>query len=241
MENPTIPNEAMDKISNYLQREVRLPQDEAHRRAGDVLSLLPGVRAFASDARALVENWWMLLVRGVLAILFGILTLVQPGAALAALVLLFGVWALIDGVSALVLAISGWRSWQLVLSGLVGIAAGIFTFYRPELTAIALYAVFAAWAIARGILEIAVAIELRKQVKGEVWLVLGGIASILFGVLLIVLPSSGVLAVAWLIGIYALTFGVLMSVLSFRLRQVKHTASATRAPVTIGAPTPQPL
>src|SRR5262249_52372394 len=130
--------------------------------------------------------------RGLLAIVFGVLALVQPVAALAALVLVFGVWALIDGVSALAIGIGERRSWQMVIIGALGIAAGAFTFYRPDITALGLYAAFAGWSVARGVVEIGLAIELRREIEGEVWMVLGGLTSIGFGILMIVLPAAGV-------------------------------------------------
>ncbi|HEY2746093.1 MAG TPA: DUF308 domain-containing protein, partial [Polyangia bacterium] len=160
-----------------------------------------------------------------------------------AFVLVFGVWAFIDGIDTLALAVSGWRSWQLFIVGLVGIGIGLLTFFRPGYTAIGLYTAVAAWAIARGILEIAVAIELRKQIKGELWMVLAGVVSIVFGVLLVVLPAAGVLALAWLMGVYALVFGVLMFALSLRLRHVhKETARIVQTPTVLTTPTttPQP-
>jgi uncharacterized membrane protein HdeD (DUF308 family) len=150
----------------------------------------------------------------------------------------FGVWAFIDGIDALALALSGWRSWQLVLVGLVGIAVGMLTFFRPGITAIGLYAAVATWAIARGILEIVVAIELRKRIQGELWLVLSAVASIVFGVLMIVLPVAGALALAWLVGVYALVFGAIMLALSFRLRRWHHRVE--RRPHAMHLPTPQP-
>jgi uncharacterized membrane protein HdeD (DUF308 family) len=217
-------SEACARVSSYLQREAHIPSEEADRRGRELVGLIagPGVAGWlaASGANALIGNWWLFLLRGVLALIFGVLTLVQPLAALVALVLVFGVWAFIDGISALTLAISGWRSWQLVVVGLIGIAVGLFTFFRPGLTAVGLYAAVAAWSIARGILEIAVAIELRRTIKGEVWLVLGGIFSILFGVLMILLPVAGLLALAWLIGAYALIFGGIMCVLAYRLHRL---------------------
>jgi uncharacterized membrane protein HdeD (DUF308 family) len=196
-----------------------------------------GPRLFAGS---LVEHWWLFLIRGLLAIVFGVLAMMQPLAALAALVLVFGVWALIDGVHALALAISGEaRSWPMALAGLAGVGIGIFTFYRPGITALGLYAAVAAWSIAHGVFEIVVAIDLRKTIQGEVWLILGGIASIIFGVLLIVLPTSGVLALGWLIGLYALVFGAIMLALAFRLRDV-HSKLQRGERVITGAPTPQP-
>jgi uncharacterized membrane protein HdeD (DUF308 family) len=227
-------------VSGYLKRETGASAEDADHRADDIVSLLGGGVGVLTLAPidTLATHWWLFTVRGVLAIVFGILTLVQPLAALVAVVLIFGVWAFIDGINALALALSGWRSWQLVLAGLVGIGAGLFTFFRPGITAVALYTIVAAWAIARGILEIVVAIELRKRIKGELWLALAGIASILFGVLMIVLPVAGVLALVWLIGAYALAFGAILLALSLRLRQRLHRTERGRHPA--GVPTIQP-
>jgi uncharacterized membrane protein HdeD (DUF308 family) len=232
--------DASARLSSYLRRETGASGEEADRRAGDMMTLIGGgIGAMAlRPIGAMASNWWLVALEGVLAIIFGILTLVEPAAALAAVVLIFGVWAFIDGISALTLALTGWKSWQMVVLGLVGIAAGVFTFYRPNITAFALYATIAAWAIARGIIEIVVAIELRKRIKGEMWLVLAGIASVLFGVLMIVLPVAGAFALAWLLGVYALTFGVIMLALSFKLRGLRH--GVERVEKRIGAPTIQP-
>ncbi len=230
---------ASTRLSDYLRRETGGSAGESDRRADEILTLLGGgAAAVLAPIAALAAHWWLFALRGGLAIIFGILTLVQPLAALAAFVLVFGVWAFIDGINALALALSGWRSWQLALAGLVGIAVGLFTFFRPGITAIGLYAAVAAWSIARGIFELVVAVELRKRIAGELWLVAGGLASVLFGVLMIVLPVAGLLALAWLIGVYALSFGVIMLALSLRLRSVgRGRARQERA---IGAPTIQP-
>jgi uncharacterized membrane protein HdeD (DUF308 family) len=230
---PTLVNDgATTIVTEYLIREVHVPEPEARARAGALVGLLGTRRATAT----LGENWWLFLLRGLLAVVFGVLALVQPIAALTALVFVFGVWAIIDGVNALALAIGGWRSWQLVLAGLIGVAVGIFTFVQPSITAVGLFAVVAAWAVARGILEIVVAIELRRQIRGEGWLILAGVASIVFGVLMILLPVAGLLAIAWIIGVYALVFGVLYCALAFRLRRVHE---AERHPTA--RPTPMPL
>jgi len=179
-------------------------------------------------------SWGLLVVRGVLALFFGILALVHPLAALAAIVIVFGVWAFVDGVSALALFIGGWRSWQLFAVALIGIGLGVLTFFRPRATAFALYATVAAWAFARGILEIAVAIRLRKQIEGELWMILGGIASVVFGVLMVVLPFAGILALAWLVGVYALLYGLTTIALGVRVHAIAHPRTTPR----FGAPHP---
>lgn len=127
-----------------------------------------------------------------------------------------------DGIFALVAAFSDrvgkQRWWVLLLEGLAGVAAGILTFLWPGMTALVLLYLIAAWAIVTGILEVMAAIRLRQEIEGEWLLALGGIASITFGVLMVVWPGAGALAVVWLIGSYALVFGLLMVFLAFRLR-----------------------
>ncbi len=172
----------------------------------------------------LVNNWNLLVVRGILAVLFGIATLLMPGITLVVLVVMFGAYALVDGIVTSVMAIrnrkeqSNW--WMWLLLGLVSIAAGVVTFVYPGITAISLFYVIVAWAITTGVLEVILAIELRKAIQGEWLLVLDGILSVAFGILLVARPAAGALAVLWLIGIYAIAFGVTTLVLAFRLRNL---------------------
>lgn len=167
-------------------------------------------------------HWWALAIRGVIAILFGLAAFLRPGIALGALILLFGAYALVDGAFAIVGIFGGTRSgtprWLLLLEGVVGILAGIIAFVYPGLTAIALLYVIAAWAIVTGVLEILTAIRLRQEIAGEWALILGGILSVLFGVLLAVLPGVGILSLIWLIGAYAVVFGVLLLITAFQVR-----------------------
>ena len=173
-------------------------------------------------AGILSRNWWALLLRGLAAIAFGVLTWARPAISLAALVLLFGVYALVDGVLGIWTALSGRREhddwWVLLLWGLLGIGVGILTLFEPGITALALLFYIAAWAIATGVLEIVAAVRLRNVIKGEWWLILGGLASVIFGVLLLAHPGTGALAVLWLIAAYAVVFGVMLVILSFRVR-----------------------
>jgi len=166
---------------------------------------------------AFAKNWWVLLVRGLVALLFGIMAFAWPGPTLVALVLLYGAYAFVDGATALSIGITARRGW-LVLSGLAGVAVGIGTFFYPGITAVALFYLIAAWAIVRGIFEIVAAIELRKEISGGWALVLGGILSIGFGLLFLGYPAPGVLALVWLMGAYAVVFAVVMIALAFLLR-----------------------
>jgi uncharacterized membrane protein HdeD (DUF308 family) len=168
------------------------------------------------------RNWWLLLLRGILAIGFAIVAFAMPGIALFALVLAFGLWAGLDGIFALVAAFGPnvERRWVFLLEGVVGIAAAIIAFRYPGITGLTLLFVIAWWAIVTGVLEVIAAIQLRKQIDNEWWLILAGVASIIFGVLLFMNPGPGALAVLWIIGIYAAVFGVVLIGLSLRLRKV---------------------
>jgi uncharacterized membrane protein HdeD (DUF308 family) len=173
------------------------------------------------DVDSLSRNWWAVSLRGLAGILFGIITLLAPGISLAALVLLFGAYAFADGVLTIITAIrrrGADRWWLLLLNGLVGIAAGILTLLWPGITALALLYVIAAWALVTGVLEIAAAIRLRKAITGEWLLALSGVLSIALGVMLVLWPGAGALAIVIWIGAYALVFGVLLLALGLRLR-----------------------
>jgi len=166
---------------------------------------------------AMAKNWWALLIRGILAVLFGVLAFAKPDVTLLTLVLLFGVYTLADGIMALFVG-GITRAWWLVLAGGLGVLVGIYAFINPRITAVALLYLIAAWAMVRGVFEIVAAIQLRKEISYEWALILGGIISILFGVVLVANPAAGALAMLWVIGAYALLFGVMMIILAFRLR-----------------------
>jgi uncharacterized membrane protein HdeD (DUF308 family) len=185
------------------------------------------------DVDMLARNWWLFLLRGIAGIAFGLITFFAPGISLAALVLLFGAYALADGVFAIWSAIRRHgedRWWVLLLQGLLGIAAAAVTLLWPGITALALLFVIAAWALVTGVLEIAVAIRLRKAITNEWLLVLSGIASVVLGVLLVLNPAVGALVVVLWIGAYALVSGALLVGLSFRLRREQKRATGTGTP-----------
>ena len=170
----------------------------------------------------LANNWWSLVLRGVVAILLGLITFVWPGITFGALVILFGAYALLDGIFAI---IGAWRAsraherWgALVLEGVAGLIAAAITILWPAITALALVFVIAAWALVTGVLEIVAAVKLRKQVSGEWLLALAGVVSIIFAAMLVIFPLEGALAIALIVGIYAVIFGVLLIALGFRLR-----------------------
>jgi len=175
---------------------------------------------------ALAKCWWLVLLRGIAGIVFGILAFVWPGLTLAALVLLYGAYALVDGVFSLIAAFTGGAkpvpTWWLVVVGLAGIAAGLVTFFWPGITALVLIFFIGGWAIAHGIFEIVGAIKLRKEIDNEWWLILAGALSVLFGIIVIAAPGAGALALVWVIGIYSFAFGILLVGLSLKLRKHRH-------------------
>ena len=177
-----------------------------------------------SETVALSRWWWTFILRGLLAIAFGILAFVAPVWGLAILVALFGAWALIDGVTNVWTGIrtrSVDRNWWLeILEGLVSIVAGIIVFILPGFAAEVLVILIAVWAIVTGVFQVWAAIRLREKIRGEFWLGLAGVASILFGVILLVFPAGGALALVWLIGSGAIAIGVFLTILGWRLRGV---------------------
>jgi uncharacterized membrane protein HdeD (DUF308 family) len=170
-------------------------------------------------------NWWLLALRGLVAVLFGVLAFLWPGITLITLVWLFGAFALVNGLLSLVLAAKAPKGYprfgSLIFGGLLGILAGLVTFVMPGITALGLLILIAAWALVTGILEIIAAIRLRKIITNEWLLILAGIASVAFGVILLLRPAAGALALIWWFGAWALIFGILMIVLAFRMRNWK--------------------
>jgi len=173
------------------------------------------------SAYGLARNWWLMVLRGLCAVGLGLAALVRPNLTLVALVLLFGVYLLVDGLLAVIAGLTrskGSRPWWLLLiEGLIGIGAGVVAVLSPGLTAIALLYLLAAWAILTGALEIVSAIRLRKDIESEGLLALSGILSITLGAVLVIWPQAGGLALVWLMGSYALAFGLLLVGLGLRL------------------------
>ncbi len=165
--------------------------------------------------------WWSFVLRGVLAVLFGIVAIVWPGLTLGALVILFGAYALVDGVFAVIAAFTNGANGRwlpLLLVGAAGIIAGLIALGWPGWSALALIYVVASWAIVIGVLQIVAAIQLRRRISNEVWLIVSGILSVLIGLYFFVFPGDGALALVWLIGVYAIIFGVSLIVLGWNLR-----------------------
>jgi uncharacterized membrane protein HdeD (DUF308 family) len=176
------------------------------------MATLPILDAFAS-------NWWAFLIRGILALLFGVMAFAMPGLTLSTLVLIYALYVLADGLMAIWVGGTA-RTWWFVLLGILAIFVGIYTLINPGITAVALLYFIAGWAIVRGISEIITAMQLRKELSDEWMMVIVGIISILLGVALFFNPVAGALAMVWLIGSYAVIAGITLIVLAFRLRAV---------------------
>jgi uncharacterized membrane protein HdeD (DUF308 family) len=172
----------------------------------------------------LAKYWWLLLLRGIVAIIFGVLAFIWPGVTLLTLILFYGAFALADGVLALAHAIMGGNvgsRWWLALVGIAGIAAGLVTFLMPGLTALVLLFFIAGWAIALGVFQIIGAIRLRKEIDNE-WLIgLSGALSVLFGLVLLFAPGPGILGLIWVIASYAIVFGIMLVMEAFKLKKLQ--------------------
>jgi uncharacterized membrane protein HdeD (DUF308 family) len=173
------------------------------------------------------RDWWVYAVRGVAAIIFGILALVWPGPTLAVLVLMFGAFAFVDGITMLGALARGdvlarRHAWATGLSGVLGIVIAVATLLWPGITALTLLYLVAFWAISTGVLEIVAAIEFRREIEGEIWMILGGVVSIVFGSLLVVSPGPGLLSLVWLVGFYAIALGFSSLGFAYRLHGIDH-------------------
>jgi len=179
-----------------------------------------------SLAQLFARNWWLFLLRGIAALVFGALSLIWPGISLLTLILFFGAYALADGVFALAAAIFGRGNtkvrWWLMLVGVLGIAIGIGTFVWPGLTALTLLYFIAGWVVATGVLQIIGAIELRNVIEDEWWLIVDGALAALFGIFLFIMPGAGALALIWLIAMFAIAYGILMVGFAFKVKKFKE-------------------
>jgi uncharacterized membrane protein HdeD (DUF308 family) len=170
---------------------------------------------------ALARNWWLIVLRGVFAILFGVLAFMWPGITLVTLILLYGAFAFAVGILAIAAAIRGGSPaprWWLALVGVFGIAAGVLTLVWPQITGLVLLLFIAGWSIATGVMQIIGAISMRNEIEGEWYLIASGVLSVLFGALLIMWPGAGALAMVLVIGSFAILYGILMVFFGLRLR-----------------------
>jgi uncharacterized membrane protein HdeD (DUF308 family) len=172
----------------------------------------------------MAHNWWAVALRGIIAVLFGVLALALPGITLGALILLFGIYSVVDGIFAIVSGVRAARRHErwgpAVLEGIVSIIAGAIALFVPLAAALAFIYLFAAWALVTGALEIAAAIRLRREIEGEWLLALTGVLSVLLGIFVAIFPGIGLLGLVWAIGAYAIVFGIVMIALAFRLRRL---------------------
>src|SRR3954463_6586881 len=181
-------------------------------------------------ADLLARHWWVLALRGLAGVIFGVLTFLWPGMTLFVLVVLFGAYALVNGIFSFMLAAKAPKGYpnfgSLILAGIFGVLAGLITFFWPGITAFSLLIVIAAWAIVNGIMEIYYAIKLRKEIKGEWLLALAGILSVIFGILLFLNPLAGALVLVLWIGGFAIAFGILLIILAFKMKHLGHLEPA---------------
>ena len=180
--------------------------------------------------RQIARDWWVYAIRGVAAIVFGVLALVSPGPALTVLVLMFGAYAVVDGVALLVALARGdvlarSHAWATGLMGIAGILFGIATLVWPGITALTLLYLVAFWSITVGTMQVFSAIAFRREIDGEFWMGLGGVLSIGFGALLVAFPGTGLVSLVWLVGVYAISSGVASLAFSMRLFQLNRAVT----------------
>lgn len=172
----------------------------------------------------LAKYWWLVVLRGVLAVLFAVLAFIWPAITLSILVIFLGAYLFVDGIFSLVHGFrimktdSHW--WALVLEGLIGVIAGLIALFSPGVTALFLVVLVAIWSVVTGILEIILAIRLRKEITNEWMLVLAGVLSLVFGILLFIQPLTGVVVISWWLGFYALFFGIFLITVGIRLKKI---------------------
>lgn len=182
----------------------------------------------------LSRHWWAFLARGLCAVAFGVLTWVWPDITVRVVMVAFGAFALVNGVLSISKAVDSWEEkddrWIFVLEGLLGIGIAIITLFAPRVTAVAILFYIAAWTLAMGLMEIVIAIRLRKEIEGEFWLFLAGLVSVVFAVLLLLFPGSGILGLVWGLATWAVVFGALLVILALRLLgQVRRTKASRPA------------
>ena len=184
----------------------------------------------------LAASWWSLVLRGIVAVTFGVMAFLLPGIALTAFILLFGAYALVDGVFAIMSGIrphaTQGRDWLLVVGGLAGVVVGLFAFVQPGLTAIALIYLIGGWAILTGLFEVAAALRLRTALRNTWWLAAEGVVSVIFGILVWVVPGDGALALIWLIAAFAVASGLMLIFFGLRLRATAESSGHVPPPWT---------
>jgi uncharacterized membrane protein HdeD (DUF308 family) len=192
----------------------------------EVMSTL-ALTASPSAAGIFGRSWWTLLLRGLLAMVLGVLIFTRPFITLKAVVLAFAFYCFVEGVSSLFTAISGWRHrehrWLLVMEGIAGIVVGLITLRTPGITTVALMALIAVWALVTGVLRIVEGVKLRREISGEVWLILGGLVSIAFAMLVLLRPFTGAIAVVRIVGAFGIFLGLTELFLAFEVRSMMRS------------------
>ena len=185
-------------------------------------------------SRELSRNSWMFIVRGIAAIALGVLAFIYPAPTLAALIVVFALYAIFDGVLAIVggLSVPGRPSWWLIAGGVAAIAVGVFTFFQPSTTAVALVLLVGIFAIVTGVAELVTAATVGSLIGHRVLLTIAGVVAVAFGLLLIMSPGDGILSVLWLIGFYAIFAGVMNIALGYSLREVSDSMKSVEAQST---------
>jgi len=173
-------------------------------------------------------TWWAMVLRGIVAVLFGLAALFWPGLTLFVLLVCFGVYATVDGLLAIVAGIraSGGRRWLLLAEGALGVLAGLVVLFWPGTTALVVVYVISAWAIFTGLLKVVMAVAFRREIESGWLMILGGVLSMVFGVILGAMPGAGLVTLVWLIGIYALILGVALVMLGFLDRGQRHASES---------------
>jgi uncharacterized membrane protein HdeD (DUF308 family) len=189
-------------------------------------------------AKQLAQHWWVVLIRGIVAVAFGVTAYAWPGLTLGTFILFFAAFAFADGVLDIVNAVGGRKEnehwWWQLLGGGVGILFGVLTLQNPLVTTVVLLLYMAAWAVATGVVRIVLAVRLRKEIEGELWMGLSGLASVFFGLLMMARPAVGALALVWLVAVWSIAIGACLIVLAFRLRSFrpKETGAPLGGPLT---------
>jgi uncharacterized membrane protein HdeD (DUF308 family) len=201
--------------------------------ARDLLKARQQVYLFRNSTAMLktfLNNWWLLVLKGVLLIVFGIIAMLNPGVTFTVMLIWFSAYLIIDGVFSLISVFRNWQTqedkWLFVLEGALGIVLGILIYRSPETYALFTVLMMAFWAIFAGVSRIGMAIQLRKEIEGEGWLALSGVLSILFGIIIIAQPSIGVSTLVLIIAVFALIIGAALIMLGLRVRKAREKIEA---------------
>jgi uncharacterized membrane protein HdeD (DUF308 family) len=178
-----------------------------------------------SFRQSMTGRWWVVLIRGIFSILFGIIALLMPGITFISLAILWGIYAVSDGMLEVYIGVK--QKWgQMIFYGVISLLAGAIAIFRPHIAGFTIVLLLGIFLVIRGITEIAAAIRLRKEIRNEWLLVLGGLLSIVAGLIIVFIPAAGVLWIVWMIAFFAILFGILQISLSMRLRRLGHQPAA---------------